>query len=278
MRTLLLILLFSSDIHAQKMNIMTFNTMCDVCKGSSYFEYAKRVNFIQKTVAKLDPDIISFQEIRLTSQVDKILKGFPYYAYTASNYGIISYADPAIVYNKNKFRLIEEGNFWLGPKNGDFTLGWKFALPRQVQWVKLELLESKKIFYFLSSHFDNRIENLTGAAIMVNKFARNKKLPVIFAADTNLTTDMPQYDSLVKGVFHNAFDLKVQQTTVGQYKTEKDLCYSAKGSRFPECRVDHILLSQNHTWSVYNYIIDVTKDKSLNFASDHRAVMAVIEI
>jgi endonuclease/exonuclease/phosphatase family metal-dependent hydrolase len=251
--------------------------MCDFCKGSNFFDYETRIAEIQKSIKILEPDIISLQEVRTVSQLEKILHPFKNYQMITSDYGIVSYADPAIIFNKNKFKLTDKGQFWLGPNKGNFSLGWKFALPRQVHWVKLETIETKQSFYFISSHFDNRLENLAGSVDMLRDFAINKKLPIIFAADTNMTIDMPEYKKLVHKLFFNAFDLKSQFTAVGSYESERDLCYLKKGKKFPECRVDHILLSQNTAWKVYSFIVDASRTKGQGFSSDHRAVMAIIE-
>jgi endonuclease/exonuclease/phosphatase family metal-dependent hydrolase len=275
--TLLLLILISNSAYSTKLKVMTFNTMCDFCKGSSFFDYDKRVDEIQKSIRTLEPDIISLQEVRTVSQLKNILKPFEHYNLVTSDYGLVSYADPAIIYDKTKYKLIEKGQFWLGPNKGKFSFGWKFALPRQVHWVKLEDLETKQNFYFISSHFDNRIENLEGSVEMLRDFLKDKTLPTIFAADTNLTTDMLSYKKLVNNLLVNAFDLRSQFTAIGTYKSEKDLCYLRKGKKFPECRVDHILLSKNTSWKVYSFIVDANKSKEMNFSSDHRPVMAIVE-
>lgn len=277
MKILIIILLFIAN-HAfgSKFSVMSFNTMCDICKGSSYMGFDKRLNSMRKILKKHNADLISLQEMRSLPQVKELLKGLVDYESVTSEYFLMSYADPTLLYNKKKYKLLDKGQFWLGPREGSFSLGWKFSLPRQVHWIKLR--GDFGDFIFVGSHFDNRLENLNGAAKMVNRFFLGNKLPIIFAADTNLTTDMPEYKKLTGNLFLNSFDLKQSFKVIGEYKSDKDLCYTRKGKVFPQCRVDHILLSKNTNWRVKDFIIDATKINKNEFPSDHRPVIVSIEI
>ena len=233
-------LFFSSSSFA--LQVMTFNTMCDFCNGSDFFKYAKRLENINNVIQRHKPELIALQELRSISQVKELIKNTNY-NYIASDYGLISYADPAILYDKQKFKLLEKHQFWLGPKSS-FNFGWSFALPRQAHWVLLEEIKSKKRFIFATSHFDNKRKNLMGAAKKVNSIFKEKSYPIIFAADTNITTDTKYYTELTQNLFINSFNIKKNFSVKGNYKSDKDLCYLRKGNKFPACSVDHILLSE----------------------------------
>jgi endonuclease/exonuclease/phosphatase family metal-dependent hydrolase len=273
---ILFLTMFSTTVFSSELKVMSFNTMCDICKGSSYFGFNERLNNIRTVISSHNPDLVSLQEIRNYSHVVELMKGLPQFKYIVSNYLFMSYADPTLLYNKDKFQLLDKGQFWLGPREGSFSLGWKFSLPRQVHWIKLE--GEFGPFFFVGSHFDNRLENLVGSAEMVNQYFKSKKEPIIFAADTNLTVDMDEYKKLVKGVFKNTFDIKESFQVIGKYKTDKDICYTRKGKIFPECRVDHILLSKNLNWRITNFAVDATKASNGEFPSDHRPVIVSINI
>lgn len=251
---------------------MTFNTMCDFCHGSNFFDYEARANAISQIINKHQPDIFALQEVRSKPQIEMILSPFSKYKFVLTEGLFLSYADPTIVYDKNKFFLLETKNYWLGPKKDEFNFGWKFALPRQVIVAKFKRKKDLKEFYFLSAHFDNRIENLKGAALLVNKLVTDLKKPVIFAADTNITTDMDSYKILISKIFINSFKLK-EKLSHSSSIPPKDLCYSRKGDHFPSCRVDHILLSHAHSWQVNDFIIDTTKSYGGKYPSDHRPVI-----
>ena len=84
---------------------------------------------------------------------------------------------------------------------------------------------------------------------------------------------MKEYKTLIGNNLNNAFELKKELSIVGSYKDEKELCYHAKGSNFPECRVDHFLISKNSPWKVERFLLDTFKTSSGGFPSDHRPVI-----
>ena len=63
---------YSSTSHSE-IKIMTFNTMCDFCKGSSFFDYKNRVKSLARIVNSYQLDIIALQEVRTLSQVKSCL-------------------------------------------------------------------------------------------------------------------------------------------------------------------------------------------------------------
>jgi endonuclease/exonuclease/phosphatase family metal-dependent hydrolase len=266
---ILLLFLFTLNAQAQ-VKILNFNTMCDFCHGSDFFKYDERLKKIAKLIQKTKPDLLSLQELRSTSQIEEIIKLNPEYDYIATEYTLVSYADPAILYNKNKFKLIGKKNLWIGPKKGNFTFGWKAALPRQILVAKFQYQEH--IFNFLSSHFDNQIDNLKSSAKFFQEFIKELKEPFIFAADTNIPLDMPEYEKMSSGLV-NAFDIKESFAVRGVYTSDKDICYTKKGKVFPTCRVEHILMNTGFPWRVKSFVIDA-EDKTL---SDHRPIFVEIE-
>ena len=264
---------------AAKMTVMSFNTMCDFCGNDSFDPFDQRKNYISKTIQKYSPDLISLQEIRLGSQVNEVIKMNPSYKAIFSDSALMSYADPALIINLKRFEVLEEGQFWFGPKDGEFSLGWKTALPRQAHWVKLKDLKTNQIYTFLGAHFDNRVENMIGSAVMVNEFTKAQKNPVIFAGDTNCTSDFEGYQLLTGNELINTFDIKKNFNISGKKTSDSDLCYHRKGDSFPECLVDHILLSNDARWEVSDWTIDINKFGANNtYASDHRAVISTIEL
>lgn len=275
---LLIVGFFAPLCAAVDFSVMTFNVMCDFCHKVEADVYSKRKNFIQATLQSHRSDLIALQEVRLGSQVEELFKDMSEYELFYTDSLLMSYADPAIAVNKKKFEVLDHGNFWLGPREGKFTLGWKLALPRQTLWVKVKSLEDDQTFIFITSHFDNRVENLLGAAKMLEEFVKAQREPVIFAADTNTTRAFEGYKNLNSKLV-NAYDIKENFSVEGEAKSEKDMCYPRKGSEFPACAVDHVLLSKDTPWKVREWTIDLRRfGKQSRFASDHRAIVAKISL
>lgn len=274
----ILFLAMSFSSYAQKSyTVMTFNTMCDYCNKGDHDPFETRIQYIQKTIDKHNPDLISLQEIRIADQALQILTNEKYELIFTENF-IFSYADPTLAIKKEKFEVIERGQFWLGPGEG-VSMGWKVAIPRQVHWVKIKDKSNKKEFYFIGSHFDNRYENLDGSSQKVQSFVENLKSPFIFAADTNIRTDSPRYDALIGNEFVNSYSLINDYKVTDESYKMHELCYKKGGKNFPGCAVDHVLLSKSNEWTVQNWTIDVTKfGKNKTFASDHRAIIVELTL
>lgn len=274
MKILIVLMVIFSFNSGAEITLLNFNTMCDFCSGSKISEYPKRIESIQKLIKIYNPDLMSLQEFRTKSQVEELIKPFGSYGVIATESFLMSYADPAIVYNKDKFKLLDSENYWIGPDGSDsFTFGWKLSLPRQIIVAKFLDIKQNLQFYLVSSHFDNRIENLRGAASFARSILTPLDLPIIFAADTNLTVDMPAYKDMVKDLLDNAFDIKKEFSIIGQYASDKEICYIRKGKKFPQCRVDHVLLSKNSPWDVRKFMIETMRMDDGNFPSDHRPII-----
>lgn len=254
---------------------MSFNTMCDFCGRDGYDNFETRKKSIKKIIELENADLISLQEIRSGAQVEYFFSDKPNYELIFFENFFLSYPDPALAINKDKFKVKDKGYFWLGPNNGNLSIGWKYALPRQVQWVKVEIISNKQQIMFLGTHFDNRVENMIGSAHMVSSFIKKQKIPVIFAGDTNCTVDFEGYAHLTNNILINSYDQFKEKRNIASASNSKNLCYLRKGKKFPECRVDHILYSKNSPWNITNWNVNTYKNgNDLNFPSDHRPVTA----
>lgn len=275
MKLLILAILILNNAHAKGIKVLNFNTMCDFCKGSNFFKYDERLKSLQEVINKHKPDLMSLQEFRSLSQVEKLVEEHSKYKIIATDSLLMSYADPAIVYDSTKFELLESENYWLGPKKGKFSFGWSTALPRQILIAKFRF--QNKEFYFISSHFDNLRKNLKGATDVLMDLFSQYQLPVLFAGDTNIPMDMKLYSSLTSKIT-DAFNIKESFHIIGAYKSDKDICYLKKGKVFPTCRVEHFLLSKAHDWKVDSFTIDATKYYDDKFPSDHRPYILEVTI
>ncbi len=274
MKTITFIFILFISWKSFAFKVMTFNTMCDFCKGSNFFTYENRAQSLRQILEIHQADLIALQEVRNFDQIKFISKNLKDYQIVSNNSGFISYADPTLIIHKS-FKIIESGQFWLGPDKDSLNFGWKLALPIQVIWAKLKF--NKVEFIFASTHFDNRLENLAGAADLVHNHFSTQPIPVIFAGDTNLTTDMLSYNLLTKKYFLNSYEVINELKIHGNKTKEKDLCYLKKGKKFPECRVDHILISKNFPYKPTSFTIDLTRFEN-EFPSDHRPVIVNFEV
>ena len=274
------LLLFSFNSFS-KYKVMTFNTTCSrLCEKGKFDHFKKRKYWIVDTVKRHSPDLIAFQEVLTSGQLNWFKRKLNKYSLRYHRkFFIFRYADPALFVKKSKFRILRSGGFWLGPLGYWFSFGWKPRIPRRVHWVKIKDRNTNQEMYFSSSHFDNHKKNKLKSAKVYLKAFRKVTDPIIFAADTNLRPSMRGFD-LLKDKFYDSFDIKENFTLIRNTNTDiHDSCNLEKGKFFPECRVDHIFLSKRHSWRVYNWSVDQFKyGKKNRFNSDHRAITAEIEL
>lgn len=276
------LILTSSATYAGTMKVMAFNAMCDICTKPKQFSllFKTRLKQIEDTIERSDPDLIGLQEFRTTRQLKRLGKKLDKeYHILYSNGYLLNYADPALFIRKSRFDIISHHAFWLGPRNGGFSFGWKLGIPRKVRYAKLRDKETGRIFIFASSHFDNRMDNKAPSAALVNNFFGSFNLPVIFAADTNIKPAIEPYQVLMNNLFEDTFHAVGAPTYLANTDySPNDACNLSKGKTFPACRVDHIMISIGAPFRVLDWAVDVYRyGKRKVFASDHRAVIATLE-
>lgn len=257
---------------------MTFNIMCDFCHKSEQDRYSKRLPALKEIIAHHESDLIAIQELRTGSQAKELFSKLKNHEIYYTDSFIMSYADPVIAFNKKRFELLDKGGFWLGPGDG-FSFGWKFALPRRALWVKLKEKRSQQIFYFITSHFDNRVENLANSSKKLKSFIHTIDYPVIFAADTNSKPNYEGYQTLLSAGLADTYPIAKEVQLRGKKMSESDLCYYRKGKTFPDCRVDHVFTDDKVETVVLSWLVDLTRfGEEQRFPSDHRPIVTKLKL
>ncbi|MDA8792393.1 hypothetical protein N9N67_04060 [Bacteriovoracaceae bacterium] len=260
-------------------DIMSFNLMCDWCtKPKKKFQnFDDRFNSIKSFLKRNQMDFYSLQEIRTKNQVEQITTSLgENYKALYFSWGPFTYPDATLIYDQQKFELLNVNYHWLGPREGSFSFGWDMALPRMLIIAQFNIRNTEFKLTLMSSHFDNLDANRLGALNTIKEIRqRDQKQLVIAALDSNTRF----YDEEYK-VIHNIFTNTFYEFSPKTYSTDlgKDLCYHHKGKKFPKCMVDHIIYSPGNLFvSTTNWVIhkDRKEDK---FLSDHRPVSARLEI
>lgn len=279
-RFIFILVIMSSYAYAEPFRVMTFNTTCSVCNKGKFDSFKKRRHWIVDTIKRQNPDLIGMQEVLTHWQLNWFARKLKDYRMIYHRkFFIFRYADPALFIRKERFSVKKWGGFWLGPLNGWFSLGWKIALPRRLQWSRIMDKATNRQFYFVSSHFDNSKKNKEKSAkVFVNAFDE-VKYPVILAADTNLKPEMQGYKH-INDTYHDSFDLTDNIEFIKNSETDADdACNLEKGKTFPACRVDHIFLSKTGAWKVSKWGVDLYQyGEKQRFTSDHRAYYTDLEL
>ncbi len=96
----------------------------------------------------------------------------------------------AIFYNKEKFELLDNGDFWFAENPSIPQKGWDAACKRVCTWGKFRDKLNGNKFYFISLHFDHRgkLARLNSAKLLTQKVREiAKDAPFFCVGDFNAT-------------------------------------------------------------------------------------------
>ncbi|MEL7535325.1 MAG: endonuclease/exonuclease/phosphatase family protein, partial [Bacteroidota bacterium] len=139
-----------------KLSIMSFNLRFDTEEDGDN-KWDNRKEACLSMLGESNPSIFGIQE-GLQSQVSFLDENLPDYHYvgvgrddgeTAGEYS-------AIYYLKDRFELLDQGNFWLSESPDVPSLGWDANNIRIVSWAALQDREHNKTLYVFNTHFDHK--------------------------------------------------------------------------------------------------------------------------
>lgn len=260
-------LLWSAPLAAKiELKLMTFNTMCEFCHKKDADVFDNRKMLIKDIIKKSDADIISLQEVIRSSQLEYFVDTDKYNLHYYQN-ALVSYPDAALAIKKKDFLILDKGHFWLGENTTNFNFGWKWAMPRILLWMKVQHIQTKRVFTIYGSHFDNRLENLAGSSKLIRRIAKESE-NMIFLADTNSTYEMQSYQTMQEALIDLAID----------FEGGREYCYLKKGKKFPDCRVDHIMTNiKDVKTNKYEVILEKVTNTE-RFPSDHRPIYLEVSL
>jgi endonuclease/exonuclease/phosphatase family metal-dependent hydrolase len=241
---------------------------------------------------RYNPELIGIQELITDDNVQELLAFLPNHEAVWANGTLgqyfVNYPDATLLYEKNTFRVLERGWYWLSPTPDRPSMGWTFSLFRIVIWARMLDLRSNTEFVFISTHFDNSGENkVPSATLFMDRTGAwvEQGLPVIVTGDFNSQLDSPSYRVLVEG---NGDGFKLQNTydlaTNPRFERNSDLGENYGCPRptmtWDNCLIDHIFVAgpAGVNWRVSDWAVDIWQylDEDPYFPSDHRAYVATI--
>ena len=179
----------------------------------------------------------------------------------------------AIFYKKDRFKVLQSGNFWLSETPDKPGKGWDATCCNRIcSWAKFTDLNSKKEFYFFSVHFDHQgveARRQSGKLMVakIREIAKNE--PVILVGDFNSTPDTEQIKT-IQTLLSDAHNV----TATPPYGPEGTF-NSFKFDAPMKDRIDYIFVSK--PFSVLKYGV-LTDAKEQRYPSDHQPVMAKVVV
>jgi len=149
------------------------------------------------------PDLICMQEVKV-DQLDFIYDELPNYEFlgVGRDDSVKKGEIMAVFYRNDKFKAIEDGNFWLSETPEKVSLGWDGACRRMVTWGHFQNIKSGKTFFCFNTHFDHigEVAREESAKLIMNKISeicKNANEPVFLTGDFNARIDNPIFSPII---------------------------------------------------------------------------------
>lgn len=280
--SIILILAFymTNTTHAQELTVATFNIRYSIEKNHKFDstrgeDWQRRGPVAAALIRFHEFEIFGVQEA-LLHQLEDLSTWLPGYNYAGvgRDDGKQEGEHTAVFYQKEKFKVLDHGDFWLSETPQKPSMGWDgTCCHRMCTWVHFEDLESGKLFYFFNTHFDHqavvaRKESAKLILSKINEIAGDS--PVIFMGDLNGDHQSDWYKTLESS--------SILEDTYLQAEAP----YAVNGSfngfgKRTESKsiIDHVFVTKQFETLKWGILTDTYHGK---FPSDHFPVMVKLKL
>jgi endonuclease/exonuclease/phosphatase family metal-dependent hydrolase len=271
-RLLLILLLsftFSTNAMAQSLIVGSFNIRYDNPRDTGNL-WAARSPICASLIRFHGFDILGTQE-GLKHQLDDLQRQLPEYTYfgIGRDDGKDKGEHSAIFIRKDRFKVLDQGNFWLSQSPEKPGPGWDANLNRICTWLKLEDKKLRKTFFVFNVHYDHQgVEARKESSKLMLKQIQTiaGKQDVIFTGDFNGNHQSEWYlllknNGMLKDALfetNNAYRNTGSFNSFQSHNPSKDV-------------IDHIFVSPRFKVKRYGILTDTYHGK---YPSDHYPVLS----
>lgn len=174
--------------------IMSFNIRCG--------EYGKRQDIVPALIADYAPDSVGIQECTYEwyVQLTKTLTEYAFVGVGRDSGGIGEDCGEisAVLYRKDKYKLLDSGTFWLSETPEKVSFGWDAACRRVCTWVVLENLADGKQYAHVNTHLDHKGDAArVNGSQMVCEHANSFAMPTVLTGDFNFKKGTDLYKGIL---------------------------------------------------------------------------------
>ena len=258
--------------------VMTYNIRYDEPQDKEN-AWPNRKKLVASMVRFHQADLVGVQEA-LARQLKDLEKLLPDYSWVG-----VGRADgksagefSAVLYRRSRFKHLESSTFWLSETPQVPSAGWDAAYPRIVTWVKLQDLQTRKIFFHFNTHFDHRgvrARNESARLLLdrIGQIARN--LPAVVTGDFNFTESSDGYKLLTGKNSEKASVLRDAQYLSESGHHGPTSTFNEFKALIPGRKIDYVFVKGSIRVLRHGVLSD-TWDGRL--ASDHLPVLAKIAL
>lgn len=259
--------MFSLTAQNTALNIATYNIRFNN-PDDGINAWPNRKENLKALIRYHDFDIFGIQE-GLIDQV-KDIAGLTEYAYYGKGRddGGEAGEHSVIFYKKQRFKLLQSGDFWLSETPEKPGKGWDATCCNRIcSWVKLKDLVSEKEFYFFNVHFDHQgvQARRESGKLMVKKIKEIAgNATVICTGDFNSTPETGQIQEM-QSLLKDSYKV-TQMPPYGPEGTFNAFKFDAPMKH----RIDYIFVSAGVQVLKYATLTDA---KDQRYPSDHQPVV-----
>ena len=218
-------------------------------------------------------DIVGTQE-GLRNQLDDLQNALPEYAHygIGRDDGKSKGEHSAIFYKKEKYNVIDRGDFWLSEHAEKPGWGWDAKHNRICSWVKLKEKKGKKSFFVFNVHYDHQgVQARTESSKLILQKIQQiaGKSPVILMGDFNGNHQSEWYNSINKSGWMSDALLQAKNPYLNNGSFN-----SFKTNNPSKDIIDHIFISKDFKVTRFGILTDTYHGK---FPSDHYPVLTEVE-
>jgi endonuclease/exonuclease/phosphatase family metal-dependent hydrolase len=220
-------------------------------------------------------DVFGTQEGK-KNQIDDLCQLLPEYAQygRGRDDGRSAGEHSSIFYKRDKFKLLDKGDFWLSEKPDQPGLGWDATCCNRIcSWVYLQDVKSGKKFYFFNAHYDHegKVARLESSKLVLKKIKEiAKNAPVIFTGDLNGNHQSEWYLALKDG------GLLVDTYNQVKFPYINNSSFNGWGKQLDGNEIiDHVFVSKHFQAKRWGLLTDTYRGK---FVSDHFPVLVDLEM
>ena len=249
--------------------IMTLNMLTDSIYSFGKSRFSRRVKAINEMISVHAPDLVGVQELTpgMFRYLDTIFEDYALIG--KQRHSVILDEYSAILYKKERFTVLKQDTFWLGPspsqKGSRFTLS---QFPRITTFALLCDRESGETFSFFNTHLDQNFSFIRNeqAQVLRDLVLRNQDgVFTVVTGDFNAIPDSEPLRIICSAGLKDTSDNALGSTLRGKI-----------GSAIQKNRpIDHILISDR----IESYSLTKIDGKySGNWISDHYPLMIEIKV
>jgi Metal-dependent hydrolase len=251
------------------LNVSSFNLRMDT-QSDGENAWPNRKEMVKGLIRFHDLDIVGTQE-GFKHQLDGILELGDYaYVGAGRDDGKDAGEHSAIVYKKERFEVLDKGDFWFSETPDVPGKGWDATCCNRIcSWAKFRDKKSGKEFFVFNSHYDHQgqLARKNSSLLLVErieKIAGNE--PVFATGDFNASPDSEPIQTIYdSGKLMDSYLVSKQPPygTVGTFN-------SFKLDAPVKSRIDYIWVTPGITVNKYGVLNDMQYG---HFPSDHFPVM-----